>query len=362
MTRLPKKSLRILIKAVLLFAIFNYAFSLVPDSALWRVSLYNTVLPGKTRFTLENNLDVLFNVHEIANSARENNAYKVVLLGDSSTWGYLLNPGETSASIINASRTSTCKGQTVHVYNLGYPVPSVLKDALLLQRALSYKPNLIIWDVTLLSVFETQALVDSNIFLQNNANAARNFINKYKLATRVRAPGRPTLQSQTFLARRDGIARFIRDQLDGIRWQATGGERVNKAYTPHGMDVEATSLFEKRDLPPPTLDPARLRFDTLNAGIRMAGNTPIVIVNEPIQVVNGKNSAIRYNTMYPRWVYDQYRDLMTMKSAQYHWNYIDLWNTIPPTLFSDSPLHRTPPGEKMVSSTVKEIILKNACP
>jgi len=363
MNQIPQKSLRILLTAILLFVIFNYAFRFVPDSALWKVSLYNTVLPGKTRFPLEGDLDLTFDVHEIANSPKQNNEYKVVAIGDSSVWGYLLNQDETFSSMINASGLSTCKGQPIHVYNLGYPGLLVLQDALILKRALTYKPDLIIWNVTLLSMLGSKSIIKANGLIRNNVDLAQSLIDQYDLAPGLGPLTRASPPNQPFLDRREAIARFIKLQLDGIRWQATGGEPVGEGYEPLGMDVKDNTFFERGNLRPPTLNPNLLLFNVLNAGIQMAGNTPVVIINEPIQVVNGANSDIRYDKMYPRWVYDQYRALMTAKTTQAHWDYIDLWNIIPPSQFSDSVFHRTAPGERVFTQAMKDIIVKHtSCP
>jgi hypothetical protein len=362
MTQIPKKSLRILLKAVLLFVVFNYAFAFVPDSALWKISLYNTILPGLTRFPLEKNLDLMFDAHEIAKSPSRGNEYKVIVLGDSSTWGYKLNPDETFSSIINASRLLTCKEQTIHVYNLGYPSLSVFKDFIFLRQAMFYKPNLILWNVTLNSLLETKEEIEENVIIKNNIDLAQSLNNEYKLTQGDDLAKKSSFRNQSFLDRREEIARFIKAQLEEIRWQAIGGELVDKSYSPLGMDVKASDSFDRYNLLPPRLEPNLLRFNILNAGNLIAGDIPIIIINEPIQVVNGANSDIRYNKMYPRWVYDQYREIMTMKSKQYGWNYIDLWNMIPPTQFSDTAFHRTTKGEQIFSRKIKEVILKSACP
>src|SRR5689334_18446506 len=133
MNRFPKTSLRILLKAALLFVAFNYAFALVPNALLWRISLYNTMLPGQARFPLENDLNLMFSTHEIAASAGQRDEYKVVALGDSATWGFYLDSNETFSSNINASGSSICGGRRLHVYNLGYPSLSVFKDLIILQ-------------------------------------------------------------------------------------------------------------------------------------------------------------------------------------------------------------------------------------
>lgn len=359
MTSLPKRSLRILFKAVVLFCIFNYAFALVPDSTLWRLSLYNTVLPGQTRFPLENDLNLIFNSHEIAASPGRKNEYKVIVLGDSSTWGFLLNSNETFSSIINTARITTCKDQSVHVYNLGYLGLFAFKDLIILRQAMSYKPDLIIWNITLHSILRTPQEIEENVIIKNNRNIARELIDTYGLAIDIKAPRGAASVDDSFLARRDKIARYIQYQLAGIRSQAAGEEAVKK-YVPLGMDVPADDSFE--GMPPPELPLNLMRFDVLNAGVQLAGNTPIVIINEPIQIVNGANSGIRYNKGYPRWAYDQYRELMMIQSEQNHWNYIDLWDLIPPTGFSNTIVHHTAEGDQIFSEAIKDIILKNACP
>lgn len=361
MNQFPKKSLRILFKASLLFVIFNFAFAYVPDAILWRISLYNTVLPGKTRFPLEENLEEIFNAHEIASSALRKDEYKVVVLGDSSVWGYKVNPDETSASLVNAAHISVCDGKTVHIYNLGYPAPLVLKDMLILQRALSYQPDLIIWNITLLSMLETKQDVRSHVLMKNNPTATNNLMNQYGLGAEIGYLPVSSSQHQTFLDQRNDLARFVKAQLDDIRWATTGGEQVDKTYTSLEMDVNSDLVFKKYNLPPPTLNRNLLHFEVLAAGVKMAGNVPVIFLNEPIQIVTGANSDVRYNKMYPRWVYNQYRTLMRAHAAQAGWDYVDQWNIIPPTQFSDTTFHRTTIGEKIFARTLQALILKNAC-
>jgi hypothetical protein len=362
MNQIPKKSLRILIKAALLFVIFNYLFCFVPDSALWRVSLYNTILPGEPRFPRENNIDFIFNVHEIASSPRRADEYKVVVLGDSSVWGYTLDPNETFSGIINASGMSTCKGQPIHAYNLGYPGTSIFRDALILHQALTYKPDLVIWNVTLLSMLDSKLDIEFGALPSSNPEITQKLVGQYKLSIKITPTIVPALQNKSFLNRREEIARFIKYQLDGIRRQATGREPVDKAIPPLAMDVAGNGSFNRDELhvKPATISNL-LEFDVLNAGIRMAGSAPVIIINEPIHIVSGKNSDIRYDTLYPRWAYDQYRTLMAMKAKQYHWDYVDLWNIIPPSEFT-SIFHRTVKGEIAFTQIIKDIIKKNTCP
>ncbi len=350
------KPLRILIKSVLLFAVFNYSFSLIPNSVIWRLSLYNTILPGRPRFTQEDDLDLLFRAHEIANSGQHPNEYKVLVFGDSSTWGYLLNPEETFSGVINSFNLETCRKQTVHVYNLGYPKLSLFKDLILLQEAMKYEPDLIIWMITLNSTLREY---EQHPMVNKNPELARELIDKYGLAIEINSVANTSIRQKTFLARRNEISRFFQYQLDGIRWESTG-EDAHKKYQPIGLDVDADNTFG--GLLPPALDPDLIQFDVLNAGTLVAKDIPVIIVNEPIQIITGQNKEIRYNKNYPRWAYDQYRDLMKIQSAENQWNYEDFWDILPPTEFTDSAVHRAVNGEKILAQKIMGVILEAACP
>ena len=95
-------------------------------------------------------------------------------------------------------------------------------------------------------------------------------------------------------------------------------------------------------------------FNVLAAGKRIAGNTPLIIVNQPMFISDGKNSDVRYNFFYPRWVYDQYREFMPKMAAEQGWRYVDLWNLVPPTEFTNSAVHLTPAGSKLLAQKLAE--------
>ncbi|MCZ7670394.1 MAG: hypothetical protein M5U34_26160 [Chloroflexi bacterium] len=42
----------------------------------------------------------------------------------------------------------------------------------------------------------------------------------------------------------------------------------------------------------------------------MAGDVPVLLINEPMFISSGRNSDLRYNAFYPRWAYDQYREML----------------------------------------------------
>lgn len=352
----PRQTVRILLKVGFLFFVFNYAFALVPNSFLWKISLYNTILPGKPRFPQEDDLDLLFSVHEIDSSlAKADDEFNVVILGDSATWGYLLDPQETFAGIINSQKLKTCDGKPIHLYNLGYPRLSVFKDLLIFERAAQYQPDAVLWMVTLKSMFQNE---EEHVIINYNAESAKRLMARYALSVELSSDEK-TLFERTFLKRRSEIARFIRFQLDDIRIFIEG-EHTSPPYTSRGQDVKADLDFE--GLLPPVLDSDLLMSSVINAGKDAAGETIFLVVNQPIQMVTGENSETRYNHHYPRWAYDQYRSLMDGFAQEYNWQYVDLWDVVPPTDFSDSAIHRNETGEKVFAAEIIRLLNEISCP
>jgi hypothetical protein len=146
-----------------------------------------------------------------------------------------------------------------------------------------------------------------------------------------------------------------------VMWAATGIDQVYPAdYTPAQTDFEADETFH--EMQPPTLDKPQLAFSVLEAGLRAAGQTPVLLVNEPILISTGKNSNLRYNFFYPRWAYDQWRAMMAEQAAAQNWNYLDLWDLVPEDQFTNSAIHLTPAGEALLAGQVAPIIAKQACP
>jgi hypothetical protein len=101
-----------------------------------------------------------------------------------------------------------------------------------------------------------------------------------------------------------------------------------------------------------------LAFDVLQAGIDLAGDIPVLVVNEPMFISKGQNSDIRYNFYYPRWAYDNYRYLMTQKAEDFSWNYLDLWDALPASEFTNTAVHLTPYGVKLLAERLQSAILE----
>ena len=167
---MPKiKPIRVVLKALILFAGFNILFVAVPSINYF---VFKLLMPGldkfpmydvyydssaKHGFDLEPVVDVgsLFNSHFISRRTKTPNEYRMVFIGDSTTYFGRFYP------FINGR---SCGGKYLQVYNLGYYGVSATKDLLILQEAMKYSPDLIIWSVT-------NSMVNNNAgFLQANAD------------------------------------------------------------------------------------------------------------------------------------------------------------------------------------------------
>ena len=349
----------VLLKATLLFVLFNFAFMLINDIPVGSLSLYNSIFPGRERLpfgeTRESynlslfNLDAMFASHILAGTARAPDEYRVLLIGDSSVWGTLLTPGQTLAGQLN-SRTITACGKTVRAYNLGYPTISLMKDLMILDQARRSEPDMVIW-LTTLEAFPKDKQLTSPI-VANNAQRVQRLITNYQLPFNVNDPALVKRSSweQTFVSQRRAVADLLRLQIYGALWAFTG---IDQVY-PENYERAQTDLEANDDFHGLTSLQDALAFEVLDAGMSIAPN--MVLVNEPMLISDGLNSDIRYNFFYPRWAYDAYRQRLAEHAAARNWNYLDLWDLVPASEYTNSAIHLTPAGETLLANEIAEAI------
>jgi hypothetical protein len=363
--------LNIILKGLTLFLILDLALAGVSPTIPGKISLYNRLFLGRPRFPFgENpsqsynlslfNLDAMFASHIIAAGPKPTNEYRILVVGDSSTWGTLLRPEQTLAGLMDEERIILC-GKKVRVYNLGYPTISLTKDLMVLDYAMRYQPDLIIWPMTL-EAFPIDKQLTSPI-VGNNATKIDYLATRYNLSFNRNDPAfiRPTFWDRTLIGDRRALADLFRLQVYGVLWSATGIDQTYPLDYEHAQtDFSTDTAFH--NLLPPTLYQGDLAFDVLEAGMQAAGKTPVLLVNEPMLISSGKNSDLHYNFFYPRWAYDQWRQMMTQKASEQRWNYLDLWNIVPADQFTNSAIHLTPEGEKLMAGRVEKTILEQTCP
>jgi len=359
--------LPVLLKATLLFVLFNFTFILTSNIPLGKFSLYNSVFPGRERFPFGEsqkgynlslfNLDAMFASHVMVGTPKDSDEYRVFLIGDSSVWGTLLTPEQTLAGQLNSQEISAC-GRTVRAYNLGYPYISLLQEVMILDEALQYQPDMVIWLTTLESFPHDKQLTAP--LVANSPDRVRQLITKYHLPL---DPNDPALNhastwEQAFVSRRRALADLIRLQLYGALWSSTG---IDQFY-PEDYERAQTDFeedYEFHGIAPPATLKDTLSIHILDAGMN-AADVPTLLVNEPILISDGINSHIRYNFLYPRWAFDEYRVLLEEHTSSRGYRYLDLWNLAPMDEFTNSGLHLTPAGEAMLAEKVGEAI-QNFC-
>jgi hypothetical protein len=342
----------VLIKTLLLFVVLNALFVLLnPLPALGRVSAYNILFHGRERLPYGENpdaaynlslfpLDAMFASHTLAGTDK-GGEYRVLLIGDSAVWGIMLEPEDTLAGQINRGDYRAADGRRMRTYNLGYPTMSLIKDLMLLDYAQRYEPDLIIWLFTLKS-FEPGAQLDSAI-VQHNPDRVRALIKRQELNANPNDSRFVELSpwDKTIVGRRRALADLFRLQFYGVPWAVTGIDQEYPEYTPRAVDLAADDTWQ--GYAPQTFTADDLAFDVLRAGVELADDTPVLLVNEPMFISDGQNSDIRYNFFYPRWAYDNYRDLLAEQAIAYDWQLLDLWDAMPDAAcYTDSPVHLTP--------------------
>lgn len=354
---------RIFIKGIVIFLLAEFVFlSFRPDISL--LNVYGALGIKRQRFPTSThapadaaldvgNLDAMFASH-IVSQPKADNEFRVLLLGDSAMWGFLLQPEQALSGQINALNL-TCGNKKVQVYNLSYPRSSATKDLMILDKAMKYKPDLIIWPVTLYTLMP-KTRIDHWLIGQNPEEL-------YSLDARFHFLPKnypPESLSDKILGPQRELFRVLRYQLYSVVNLATGIDQIQTTYD--NVPAELPSDLKFEGMNPPTVTPQQISIDEVQDFYLLAKNVPIILVNEPIQIVKDvPNSDIYYNFYYPRWVYDQYHQILGVAAAQNGWNYLDLWDKFTSDYYTNTPLHLNPEGERQLAEMLAPSIQK-ACP
>lgn len=368
---------RVLVKAAFLFVAINAAFAWI-NPPVGKLTLYNYAIPGRLRFpyedkpspsvvdysvTVNQDYDALFGTHVIARE-KSANEFRLILLGDSATWGFGLPANEALSEQINRLNIQTCDGRVVRAYNLAYPFSFLTRDLLFLDKGMEYEPDMVFWLITL-STLEPK--VSETQFILPHWQRYGQLANTYglKLAHFSQPIEEPSFWERTLIGQRKRIKNIALVQVYGVIWGATGFDHreglrpeptLPNSNVPDRLDYEDRSPEDA----PVLLD--SLLMNVVETAYEVAGDVPLVLVNEPIFVANGKNHLVRYNGFYPRWAYDEYRQFISEWAGQHNHTLLDYWDALPPEDFSDAYFHLRLSGEKRFASLLAADIKKLACP
>ena len=310
-----------------------------PLDRLNRVSLYNSIFPGRERLPFGENpqsaynfsigsLDAAFASHKINAAKKDTNEFRIAAIGDSSGWGTLLRPEETLCARLDGRTLSD--GRTIRCYNLAHPTLSLAKDYLLLNRAMAYDPDLILWPLTLES-FPNDKQTSNELILSNWDEYCSLFPEKAGEEKDV-----TPLEKSVWGERREA-ADWLRLQLYGLMWAGTGIDQDYPAEYPAAqVDLDEDNSFHGIEGP---LTEDLLAWDILEKGMDRAGSTPVLLINEPMLISDGENSKIRYNYYYPREAYDSWHQDLSGRAEINGWYLLDLWNSLEIPDFTNSAIH-----------------------
>ncbi len=364
-------------KALVLFAALNLLFAVITPP-IGRLTIYNSIVPGRVRFPYEQepqyylvgynvpvyeDFDAMFGAHKVS-APKGNDEFRVFILGDSSTWGIDVQADQTVAEIISEMGLRSCDGRRITVYNLGYPLPFLMRDLLLLDKAMEYEPDMVLW---LISLATLESKTAETYFLLPHANRFQTLNSTYhlslpSLAEPIEEPG---FFKRTIVGQRRKLKNIIFNQMMGFLWAATrvdNHQGRDSSYPPPNPDVSDDPTYNGRTADEAVISPGRsLLVDIISAGGEIAGPIPVVLVNQPMFVATGQNSNIRYNDLYPKWAYDRYREYITDWAGANDFDLWDFWNALPPGDFADRNFHRNPDGESKFASLLAPEIQSLSC-
>ena len=209
-------TLRIFAKALALLLILNLLCLLMgfyPVAILTQFNTWWLTGHGRARLVYPSDfqdgqlpLESLTGAHVLAYTPKAPNEFRVLVLGESGIAGWGLRDAETFTAQLSA-RNLKINGKRLVAYNLAYPSPSVPRDVLILDAALPYQPDLIIWFITPAALDDSpSALGTNNVFFD---------LNRTRLERIVQANG---LQ--------DWYRARMTPQPDWLAWTAVRGQDV----------------------------------------------------------------------------------------------------------------------------------------
>jgi hypothetical protein len=362
--------LRVTAKALILVVVFNFALLATgwnPIRSLTTVNTWGLTGEGRARLVYPSDfqngqlpLESLLAAHQLAYTEKTDGEYRVLLLGESGVAGWGVRDEDTLAAQLTALGIQV-EGKKLAAYNLAYPQPSVARDLLILDAAMAYQPDLVIWFLTPSSLDNAPDIVGSNrVFFDLNRVRFEALIDRYEplLGEWYAGHGPQLLTPEP--AWQEYVA--IRDQELLPIW-------INTLFYPF-IDPDL-AVSDRRIGSESIPEEARYTddhpgFETmpnetwqfLRAGCQhtLEGGAQMLVVNEPMVIGSGPNSDVNYNMQYEQALYDRYHDVLGEFVAEYGIRYADLWEVIPAERFTDTPLHTDAEGFAILAAALEEVL------
>jgi hypothetical protein len=364
---------RVLGKALVIVLLANLVVlwsGVNPTRALITLNTWDMLGRGRARLAYPSDfqngqlpLEALLAAHAISAGPKPADEYRVVLLGESGIAGWGVSDEGTLAGQLTA-RGVRVDDRRLVAYNLAYPQPGVARDVLILDAALDYDPDLVIWFVTPASVDDSGEVIGANrVFFGLNRARLDRLVQDYPELLRswqdAHAPDlyAPEPVWQRWVGPRD------QDLLPV--W-------MNAQFYPFVPPDLAES--DRRMGSEPVPEEARFTINSpgfhqmpndtwtfLRAGCRIAQTegVDLLLINEPMLIGSSGASDVNYNAQYQRALYDRYRDSLGVYAPSHGLWYADLWNTIPSARYTDTPLHADAEGYAILSAALEPLVTQD---
>ncbi|MEP7289262.1 MAG: hypothetical protein ABI947_26215 [Chloroflexota bacterium] len=340
---------RVLLKAVLCLLICDALFIVLrPLDRLMPLSLFGSLLPYRTRIAIPERdvtgqlvpLETLLNAH-IISRPKAANEYRVIILGDSGINGWGNRDSETINAYLEAAG-KTLGGKTIRAYNLAALGPSVSRDLVIADAALAYQPDLIVWFVTLQSFHDATP----DRLLEFNQPRLTRLTQQFKLNdvnARTYGHYEAVWWQRSILMQRTTLYRWLSFQAYSLRQ----GQFLGIYPLAQTDPIPASPVIAIDD---PAYTPMPNAAWAALTALPQLTHSPILIVNEPIMIVKG--SPANYNEFNGREIYDLYRSTFNRTCTDQRLWCMDLWDLLPMSEYTDSPLHRTAQGNAAIATRV----------
>ncbi len=346
----PRVWLRIAIKVTVLLFIFNALFGIFNlTPVITSVNAYGTLAPYRTRLVDPDDignqfmpLEVLLKAHEISRPKKDNE-FRVIFLGNSG----ILGAGNPDNATIEAQITAsgqTLRGKHIVAYNLAHEASSIMRDFLIADAALAYKPDLIVWCVSL-GDFRYDNLNPMIAFNAQRMTMLTQQLGLTGLAAQTYGHFSKTWWNQSFWEQRTVLYRWLRLEtylpVHRYIYQTIAPGIIQQFPVPKEPVLMADDpVFTP--MPGPTWD--------VLTGLTKLTDTPIMIVSEPMYIV--QDNPANYNVEFSRALYDQYRTTLSQYCQQHNLWCIDMWDAVPAGEYTDSDFHRTPAGNAIIATKI----------
>jgi hypothetical protein len=359
---------RVLVKALVIVAAINIAllvFRVNPVRALVTLNTWDLIGRGRARLAYPSDfqngqlpLEALLATHQISVGAKPADEYRVILLGESGIAGWGVPDEDTLAAQLT-ERNIDVNDKRFVAYNLAYPQPGAARDLLIMDAAMIYDPDLILWFITPAALDNSPDIAGANrVFYNLNRDRLQRLVDEDPVLLGEWLDERgPALLDEPAPAERY-IA--IRDQDLLPVW-------LNALFYPFIAPDLAVS--DRRAGSEPVPNEAKYTLDSpgfaeipnqtwnfLEVGCLRAkdGGAAILLINEPMLV---SDHAENYNANYQRALYDAYRAELSDYADTHHIPFADLWDIIPSERFTDTPLHMDAEGYAILSAALEQALI-----